>query len=103
MVKCYLNLSIFTVFLKNQNFISKMRISKVTDYAALSRAIQYLHNVEVCTTVVAATCKIKQNMINPYKPIVLFVGHRQTVLIHVSLIRFSTVCLQNVLSKFELK
>ena len=31
----YLNLSIFTVFLKNRNFISKIRISKVTDYAAL--------------------------------------------------------------------
>ena len=30
------NLSIFTVFLKNRNFISKIRISKVTDYAALS-------------------------------------------------------------------
>ena len=36
MVKCNLNLSIFTVFLKNTNFISKIRISKVTDYAALS-------------------------------------------------------------------
>ena len=30
-----LNLSIFTVFLKNKNFISKIRLSKVTDYAAL--------------------------------------------------------------------
>ena len=36
MVKVYLNLSIFTVFLKNRNFLSKIRISKVTDYAALS-------------------------------------------------------------------
>ena len=27
----------FTVFLKNRNFISKIRISKVTDYAALNR------------------------------------------------------------------
>ena len=35
MVNVYLNLSIFTVFLKNRNFISKIRISKVTDYAAL--------------------------------------------------------------------
>ena len=35
MVNVYLNLSIFTVFLKNNNFISKIRISKVTDYAAL--------------------------------------------------------------------
>ena len=31
----YLSLSIFTVFLKNRNFISKIRRSKVTDYAAL--------------------------------------------------------------------
>ena len=31
----YLNWSIFTVFVKNRNFISKIRRSKVTDYAAL--------------------------------------------------------------------
>ena len=31
----YLNFSIFTVFLKNRNIIFKMKISKVTDYAAL--------------------------------------------------------------------
>ena len=36
MVKIYLNLSIFTVFLKNRNLISKIRTSKVTDYAALN-------------------------------------------------------------------
>ena len=30
-----MNLSILTVFLKNRNFISKIRRSKVTDYAAL--------------------------------------------------------------------
>ena len=35
MVKVYLNLGIFTVFLKNRNFISKIKRSKVTDYAAL--------------------------------------------------------------------
>ena len=35
MVKCYLNLSIFTVFLKNKNTIFKIRRSKVTDYAPL--------------------------------------------------------------------
>ena len=35
MVKFYLNLSNFTVFLKNKNIIFKMRRSKVTDYAAL--------------------------------------------------------------------
>ena len=32
----YLNLSIFTVFLKNKNIIFKIRRSKVTDYAALN-------------------------------------------------------------------
>ena len=30
-----MNLSIFTVFLKNRNFTSKIKRSKVTDYAAL--------------------------------------------------------------------
>ena len=36
MVKCLPELSIFTVFLTNRNFIYKIRRSKVTDYAALS-------------------------------------------------------------------
>ena len=31
----YLNFSFFTVFLKNRNIISKIKRSKVTDYAAL--------------------------------------------------------------------
>ena len=36
MVKCILKFEYFyTVFLKNRIFISKIRISKVTDYAAL--------------------------------------------------------------------
>ena len=35
MVNVYLNLSIFTMFLKNKNIILKIRTSKVTDYAAL--------------------------------------------------------------------
>ena len=38
LVNVYLNLSIFTVFLKNRNFISKIRSSKVTDYAALTNS-----------------------------------------------------------------
>ena len=33
----YLDLSIFTVFLKNRNFIFKIRRSKVTDYAPLKQ------------------------------------------------------------------
>ena len=36
MVNVYLNLSIFTVFLKSRNLVSKIRISKVTDNAALN-------------------------------------------------------------------
>ena len=36
MVKCVHEFEYFTVFLKNRNFISKIRISKVTDYAALN-------------------------------------------------------------------
>ena len=35
MVKCLPVFEYFTVFLKNKNFISKIRWSKVTDYAAL--------------------------------------------------------------------
>ena len=38
MVNVYLNLSIFIVFLKNRNFITKIRGSKVTDYAALTNS-----------------------------------------------------------------
>ena len=36
MVKCLPEFEYFTVFLKNRNFTSKIRISNVTDYAALS-------------------------------------------------------------------
>ena len=35
MVKCFIYLSIFAVFLKKKNIISKIRRPKVTDYAAL--------------------------------------------------------------------
>ena len=41
----YLKLSIYTVFLKNRNFISKIRISKVTDNAALSESKERLLHV----------------------------------------------------------
>ena len=37
MVKCLSGFEYFTVFLKNRNFISKIRISNVTDYAALMK------------------------------------------------------------------
>ena len=38
MVKCLPEFEYFTVFLKNNNIIFKIRRSKVTDYAALSHA-----------------------------------------------------------------
>ena len=41
MVNVYLILSIFIVFLKNRNLISKIRRSKVTDYAALTARISF--------------------------------------------------------------
>ena len=37
MVKCLPEFEYFTVFLKNKNIIFKIRRSKVTDYAALTR------------------------------------------------------------------
>ena len=40
MVKCLPEFEYFTVFLKNRNFISKIRRSKVTDYAALRSGCQ---------------------------------------------------------------
>ena len=48
-----------------------------------------------------------QKHLNPYKPCLLFVGHRQKVKIQIRLrrkrrlVRFSTACLQNDLSKFD--
>ena len=47
------------------------------------------------------------NLVNPYKPSVLFVGHRQSAKTQIRrrltrrLISFSTVCLQNSVLKFE--
>ena len=37
MVKSFREFEYFTVFLKNRNFTSKIKRSKVTDYAALNR------------------------------------------------------------------
>ena len=39
MVKCLPEFHCFTVFLKNRNFISKIRISKVTDFATLNAGL----------------------------------------------------------------
>ena len=49
MVKCLPELSIFfTVFLKKRNFISKIRISKVTDYAALNGKVNTMEHEHIC-------------------------------------------------------
>ena len=40
-VKCLPVLEYFTVFMKNRNFISKIRRSKVKDYAALMKCMIY--------------------------------------------------------------
>ena len=51
--------------------------------------------------------EIKLMKVNPYKPSILFVGHRQTVQNQIGrrktrcLIRFSTVSKQKFLLKFE--
>ena len=39
-----LNLSTFAVFMKTRNIISKIRRSKVTDYAALRQVLLYKHD-----------------------------------------------------------
>ena len=54
-VKCLPEFEYFTVFLKNRNFISKTKISKVTDYAALI-------NVESIAECSLLTC-IKQLLV----------------------------------------
>ena len=46
MINVYLNLNIFTVFLKNKDIIFKIRRSKVTDYAALTAI--YLYTCSGC-------------------------------------------------------
>ena len=44
MVKSLREFEYFTVFLKNRNFTSKIKRSKVTDYAALSFSKYFLSN-----------------------------------------------------------
>ena len=40
-IKCIPKFSIFTLFLKNRNIISKMKRSKVTDYASLTNSVHH--------------------------------------------------------------
>ena len=46
-VKCIPDFQYFTVFLKNRNIISKMKRSKVTDYAALTSFISFKRQLNV--------------------------------------------------------
>ena len=63
----------------------------------------------VCKDKVATSSivKTKLYLFNPYKPSVLLLGHRQMVQNQIRchrtlrLIRFSSICLQNILLKFE--
>ena len=53
MVKCLPEFEYFTVFLKNRNFISKIKRSKVTDYAALKVTFH------ICAAYTNLTCWTK--------------------------------------------
>ena len=59
MVKVYLNFSILTVFLKNKNIIFKIRRSKVTDYAALTKKRD-----NICALFKTSKCLIKYKRIH---------------------------------------
>ena len=75
-------MSIFTVLLKNRNFISKIRISKVTDYAALIKCYIYLYPYYIIknlcfTTMVALNIGIFhfKNGLNVGKDLDTFIAH----------------------------
>ena len=55
MVKCLPEFENFTVFLKNRNFIFKIRISKVTDYTALKPYLLMRLSWSHCLAVVRPT------------------------------------------------
>ena len=86
-------------------------IVKVAFLLALSIAVNCpLPFVDTLKSFITRSLSIlHMNYLNPYKPSVLFVGHRQTEQTQIRrrrswrLIRFSTVCLQNVLLKFKIK
>ena len=66
MVKCLPEFEYFTVFLKNKNIIFKIRISKVTDYAALSLTdvvFNILINVKMPTIVGILTFMSRINFV----------------------------------------
>ena len=65
----FLNFSFVTVFLKNRNIISKIKRSKVTDYAALRQVLLYLlffsvvtenfgNIISVCVEVLHDVCRV---------------------------------------------
>ena len=67
MVKCIVEFEYFYCILENRNFISKIRISKVTDYAAL-RPMEFplkLHTIK-------SGCSIVYTGYNFYKILYFF-------------------------------
>ena len=58
MVNVYLNLSNFTVFLKNKIIIFKIKRSKLTDYAALRVSFYFcwLYIIAVCFPIFRVVC-----------------------------------------------
>ena len=64
MVKCVPEFEYFTVFLKNKNIISKIRRSKVTDYAALKAVTAFISSV-----------KIQDPPCQRYKPLIVLNAH----------------------------
>ena len=77
-------------------------------YPALSASVQKIENyhLDKCGRL-RPSPHAHSLYINPYKPSVLFIGHRQTVQTQIRhhrtrrLIRVSTVCSQNVILEFE--
>ena len=55
MVKCLPEFEYFTVFMKNRNFISKIRRSKVTDSAALNVHIKLSSGIR-CSILLFVLC-----------------------------------------------
>ena len=119
LVKCLPEFEYFYCILENRKFISKIKRSKVTDYAALIKPLLFQQSYLVVDASKDCPCSSLLKLeyvpccvivINLYKhDSVFFVGHRHTVHTQIRrhrtwrLIRISTVCLQNVILKFIYK
>ena len=67
MVKSLRDFEYFTVFLKNRNFASKIKRSKVTDYAALKMPCVGIFVVHFIYTLYALCIETKRNCVNHNK------------------------------------